>query len=196
MLLLIYTASSLALSVFSRILYLTPAFGLFNSLRHLQGEMYPFWDPYYYPEDFNDYLFYFGNAPPIPWGDISRWNYTGMADATPPPLTLYTYFSIEQYLGFFIGIFVLQFLCQLILKIYTNPLVFRKLSWIDSTIHIFYCCFIPCPMEEWDAEKGTVTMHKMRKDLVFKEMLASMCLNFSFNLLLMVPLIILGMYQF
>ena len=80
------------------------------------------------------------------------------------------------------------------MKIVNNPLVFQKLSWIDCTIHIILCQFMPLPMEEWDMEKGTVAMHKTRKNLVFKEMLASILLNFSVNFFLLTPLIILGKY--
>ena len=75
LLLLLFTSASVLLRVFSSILYLTPAFGLFNSLRHLQGELFPFYDPYLYPEDINDYEFYFGNATPMSWSEVTRWNY-------------------------------------------------------------------------------------------------------------------------
>ena len=51
-------------------------------------------------------------------------------------------------------------------------------------------------MEEWDMEKGDVTMHKARKDLVLKEMMASILLNYGFNFLMLTPLIILGKYIF
>ena len=190
----IFTSVSIALRVFCCVLYLTPAFGLFNSLRHLQGELYPHWDPYYYPEDINTFKFYFGDATPRNWTEVSRWNYISRRNAAPPQLTLYTLFSIEQYLGMFLGIFAIQFVVQLVLKMFTNPLVFKKLSWIDHVIHMISCSFIPLPMEEWDIEKGTIAMHKARKDLVFKEMLASILLNFGVNFLLLTPLIILGIY--
>ena len=190
----IFTSVSIALRVFCCVLYLTPAFGLFNSLRHLQGELYPHWDPYYYPEDINTFKFYFGDATPRNWTEVSRWNYISRRNAAPPQLNLYTLFSIEQYLGMFLGIFAIQFAVQLVLKMFTNPLVFKKLSWIDHVIHMISCSFIPLPMEEWDIEKGTIAMHKARKDLVFKEMLASILLNFGVNFLLLTPLIILGIY--
>ena len=194
-LLLIFTSTSIALRVFSSTLYLTPALGLFNTLRHLQGEMYPYWDPYFRPGDINNSVFYFGKAPPMNWTQITRWNYIERENAEPPQTTLYTYFTIEQYLGAFICILALQFVFHLALKILTNPLVFKKLFWIDCVIHSITCCFVPCPMEEWDSEKGTVAMHKARKNLVLKEMLAAMLLNFCVNLFILTPLIILGKYQ-
>ena len=192
---IVYTSTSIVLRVFSCILYLTPALGLFDLLRHMQGEMLPYWDPYFYPEDIYTFNFYFGDAPPLNWTDITRWNYIESGIAEPPQLTLYTYFTIEQYLGFFICIFALQFVFHLALKIQTNPLVFQKLSWIDCVVHILSCCFIPCPMEEWDTEKGTVEMHKARKHLVFKEMMAAMMVNFGFNILMLTPLVIVGKYH-
>ena len=191
----VFTSVSIALRVFCCIFYLTPAFGLFNLLRHLQGELYPHLEPYYYPEDINTFKFYFGNAAPRNWTEVTRWNYISEKNAEPPQLTLYTLFSIEQYLGIFLVIFAIQFAVQLVLKMFTNPIVFKKLSWIDRVIHMISCSFIPLPMEEWDMEKGTVAMHKARKDLVFKEMLASILLNFCFNFLLLTPLIILGKYN-
>ena len=194
-LLLVFTSASIALSVFSCVLFLTPALGLFNLLRHLQGEFYPFWIPYYYPDFVNDSKFYFGNATPINWTEVSRWSYNSSRNAEPPQLTLYTVLSIEQYFVIFLGVFAIQFAFQLALKMFTNPLALQKLSWIDRLIHMISCSFIPLPMEEWDMEKGTVAMHKTRKDLVFKEMLASILLNFGFNSLLLTPLIILGRYQ-
>ena len=51
-------------------------------------------------------------------------------------------------------------------------------------------------MEEWDERKGTVTMHKQRKDLVLKEVYASIFVNFAFNAVLLSPLIILGINIF
>ena len=190
----VFTSVSIALRVFCCIFYLTPAFGLFNLLRHLQGELYPHLEPYYYPEEINTFKFYFGNATPRNWTEVTRWNYISKKNAEPPQLTLYTLFSIEQYLGIFLAIFTIQFAVQLVLKMFTNPLVFKKLSWIDHLIHMISCSFIPLPMEEWDIEKGTIAMHKARKDLIFMEMLASILLNFGVNFLLLTPLIILGIY--
>ena len=54
------------------------------------------------------------------------------------------------------------------------------------------CCLLPYPMQEWDEEKGSVTIHKLRKNLVLREMMASIMLNFVTNLFLLSPLIVLG----
>ena len=193
--LLIYTTSSIALRVFTNILYLTPGLGLFHILRHLQGEMYPFYQPYKGYVNTED-TFYFGEAEPIPWSKISRWNYMGVENAEPPEQQLYTLVSSYTYGYLMLGIFCVHILLNMILKKLTNPKVFEKMGWIDCLIHGASCCFIPCPMEEWDEGKGTIEMHKSRKHLVFKEMLASMMLNFAINLMLLTPLIILSINIF
>ena len=168
-LLAIFTFTSIVLRIFSCIIYLTPALGLFNSLRHLQGEMYPHWDPYFYPEDILDFKFHFGTATPMNWSEITRWNYIDSSNADPPQLSLYTYFTIQQHFAILLGIFAFQSVIQSVIKFFSNPTVFKTISWIDHVVHAIYCSFIPIPMEEWDEKGGTVEMHKARKELVFKE---------------------------
>ena len=186
-----YTTVSIITRVFVCVLFWTPGLGLFESLRHLQGEMYPYKKPFLEANVTQD-LFHFGNAPLIPWSKITRWNYTGYQQADPPELSLYTYFTIEEYFLIFSITMVFNAMCQVAVKKLFNPDVFKALSKLDVMIHGISCCFIPSPMQEWDGEKGTVDMHIIRMKLVFREMMASIILNFTFHLLLVSPLIILG----
>ena len=188
----VYTSVSIALRVFCCVLYLTPAFGLFNSLRHLQGEMYPYHQPFYEKVINLNESFFFGNAPPIPWSKITRWKYVGYTIAEPPEATLYTYYTIDTYFNVLVIAFAVNIYLQWAMKKVTNPEVFRSLSFIESMIHAISCCFIPYPMKEWDEQKGNVPMHQQRKKKVLREMLASIMLNFTVNILLLSPLIILG----
>ena len=195
-----FTFISIFISVFSVVLYATPGLGLFQILRHLQGEMYPFYLPFYGRVNTTD-TFYFGHAPTIPWSKITRWSYSYDFDdaivANPPSLTLYVYFSIEQYYFILFCIFALNIILQIIgAKKFTNPIAFKKKSWIYLIIHAIYSRFIPQPMEDWDEEKGTVALHRLRKKFVLKEMLASILLNFTFNFMMLSPLIILGNNHF
>ena len=189
-LMLLFTITSIGLRVSSYILFLTPSLGLFETLRHLQGEMYPYMEPFYNKVNTSD-DFHFGNAPLIPWSQISRWEYKGYANAEAPNYTLYSYFTIEQYFFVLIGILLLNMTLQMVVKIWTNPQVFKNLSWIDCLIHAISSCFIPHPMEEWDVEKGTVAMHRLRKFFVWKEMFSSIMVNFGVNLFLLIPLVVL-----
>merc|ERR1711884_917656 len=167
-----------------------------NCLRHLQGEMYPFDNPYFGNVNTTKDLFHFGNAEPIPWNVITRWNYTGFKEASPPRYTLYTIFTIEQYfIGFMVAL-IMNFIMQTVAKKCTNPDVYGKASWIDLFVHSISTTFIPHPLKEWDEEDGSVDSHRIRKDLVLREMLASILLNFGFNLMFLSPLIILGIHVF
>ena len=196
LIMLVYTSISIVIRVLSYILYLTPPLGLFHTLRHLQGEMYPFYNPYYQHVNVTEDLFYFGDAPPIPWSKITRWNYTDYKEAEPPSQRLYTVFSIGEYFWIMFAILGLNILSQILAIRFTNPEVYKKLSLIDVLIHGICNCFIPHPMEEWDEKEGSVEMHRLRKHLVLKEMIASILLNFVFNLILLTPLIILGINVF
>lgn len=198
MVMLVYTTTSVALRVFCYILFLSPCLGLMDLLRHLQGEMYPFYIPYTFISTHMNTtdLFHFGDAPPIPWNQISRWDYIEPYDAQPPDHTLYTVFTIEQYFWMLLGIMALNIFAQFMVKRFANPQSFQKLIWIDCLIHIISCCFIPHPMEDWDEEKGTKAKHIYRKHQVFREMFASITVNFSFNLLLLSPLIPFGVNVF
>ena len=83
-------------------------------------------------------------------------------------------------------------LFQIIGKRCTNPSVYKRSSWLDIIIHGMSCCFIPHAMEEWDEQDGSVALHKSRKNLVKIEMMTSIMMNFTFNIFLLTPLIILG----
>ena len=198
LIMLIFSMSSVTVRVFSCILFLTPALGLFDCLRHLQGEMYPYYNPYlHFAKSNMTDRFHFGNAPPVQWQQITRWTYLDFKVAIPPPQTLYTWFSIESYFYLLIATFALNIISQaMIKKCLTNEQVLKSMSWIDCLIHAISCCLIPYPVEDWDEKGGSVTSHKTRKSAVFKEMVASIMVNFMFNLFLLSPLIILAINVF
>eukprot|EP00093_Oithona_nana_P000764 00764.XXX_1755_135_1 [CDS] Oithona nana genome sequencing. len=195
---LLYAVISIFVRTFTIVLFWTPCLGLMNCLRHLQGEMYPFFNPYAYYERVNATTdtFHFGDADSIPWNNITRWTYTGKSQALPPRHTLYTMFTIEQYfVGFMIAL-TTNVIMQTVAKKWTNPDVYGKASWIDLGIHSISTTFIPQPLKEWDEEDGSVASHRKRKDLVLTEMLTSILLNFGFNLLFLTPIIILAIHVF
>ena len=189
---LLYAAISIFMRTFIIVLFWTPCLGLMNCLRHLQGEMYPFLIPYWKQVNATTDKFYFGKADPILWNVITRWNYTGYEKAEPPRNTLYTIFSIEQYFTGFMVALMMNVIMQTAAKKWTNPAVYGKASWIDLGVHSISTTFIPHPLKEWDEEDGSVASHIIRKDLVLREMLASILLNFGFNLMFLSPIIILG----
>ena len=183
--------------MWSVILYFTPCLGLFNILRHLQGEMYPFgtYNGLKQSNDsflFDKELFQFSNAPPIPWSKLTRWNYSEPSEPSPPPLTLYTYFTISQYFWFFICIWTLHIFLTISSKKWMNPEIYQKLTFVDILIHAIGNLSIPYPMEDWDEKGGSVVAHRLRMKMVFKEVRFTIILNFIMNFILLLPLTILG----
>ena len=73
----VYGTMNLALRLLAMILYFTPSLGLLNILRHYQAERMPFVNEHS-KYDFLKDSFYFGNAPPVAWSDITHVNYTGL----------------------------------------------------------------------------------------------------------------------
>ena len=191
-----FSLASILLRVFSYALFLTPALGLFDILRHLQGELMPYALQISGAVDVSRDTFYFGNAPPIPWSKITRWKHSGPYEVSErPSVTLYTILSIDQHFFILVATICANVALQLMAKAWLNPKPFKRMNVIDMLIHGLSACFIPRPMEDWIEKKGTVAMHKERMDLVFKEMLASILINFGINLLLLTPLIILGNFN-
>ena len=149
--LLTYTSSSIALRVISCTLFLTPGLGLFNILRHFQGEMYPHYAPFY-QWNYTD-QFHFGSNISVPWNEISRWTYIDKKKAYPPSQALYTLFSGESYCLILMVTLVFNSILQMLFKRWTNPKVYSKFSGIDLLIHMIVCCLLPYPMQEWDEAK-------------------------------------------
>ena len=67
-------------------------------------------------------MFYYGNAPPIPWSKIDRWKYMGYLDvADPPSIELYAFFSIEQHFFILLATIGCNIAIQLMAKACLNP---------------------------------------------------------------------------
>ena len=128
----VFAGCSLTMKVSSVIFYFTPTLGLFNVLRHLQGEMPPYQVPSTLPPELLVHLnkFTFGNASDLLWSDVSRHNYTGNGMSTPPPVSFYTYFTLEQYFMSFWIILGLQSLIILLLKGVINRQIFKRQHWL------------------------------------------------------------------
>ena len=190
----VFAGCSLIMRVSSVILYFTPSFGLFNVLRHLQGEMPPYQVPLSFPPELLKHLnrFEFGNAPPLLWSDVTRHNYTGNGVSIPITVSYYTYFTMEQYFMYFWAILGLQSLLIIILKAVINWQIFKKQHWLDLMMHSLENSHVPFPMEDWDELKGDVKEHDVRATKVMIEMASVMLVNLVTNAFFLSPMIILG----
>lgn len=84
---------AIAKRVMCIVLYFTPPLGLFSLLRHLQAEQTKLENAEEYL-DGNTGMIQLGNAPPIVWASIDRWN-----KEEAPNYTLYSIFSLQIYFG-------------------------------------------------------------------------------------------------
>ena len=201
----IYVYTSVSLKVFSNIMFLTPPLGLFNILRHYQGELLPYTvivnppetprDSQWFLESFpqinvtSDLMIY-SNATPIPWSKITRFDYTDLKNPIKPKLEdLYTTFPIETYLNLFWVIMFIQPLVIFVVKKYVNPVPFSRLDWFDKIIHCMENAQVPSPIEDFEEQPGTVGEHIERFHKITSEIGSTIIANFFQHLLMLAPII-------
>ena len=106
----------------------------------------------------------------------------------PPPLELYTQFSLQTHFFAFWGILILQ-TCTIIFidKIWVKNIPKTATLW-DRVLHSIQKATFPFPYTNWHQENGNCSDHIRRKQLVQQEVLVSILINLMFNMILLVPL--------
>ena len=187
------------------ILFLAPGLGLFNLLRHYQGELLPYKviaDPPTYTSDSGEVytfpkintdedLMYYSTAEPIAWNKITRFDYTDLKNPKKPPLSIYTVFSTNEYLTLFWILIFLQPILVWFVKKYSNPGPFSRQTWLESIINAMENSQIPSPMEDFEELSGSVADHIERHGKINKEMKLTILANFFHHLLMLAPIYIL-----
>ena len=174
------------------VLFFTPALGLFDLLKHLQGESLPY--NVVMENGINtevEYMFY-SKAKPILWSQITRLDYSDPMHPQPPSSTLYSGFTIGEYFIIFWIIILLHPLLIMAVKKLFNPTNFEKQSYLDRIIHAMENTQIPAPMNDWDEGPGSVKVHKKRRKTVEIEIAMTILANFLVHCLMLFPLEILG----
>ena len=106
----------------------------------------------------------------------------------PPPLELYTKFSLQTYFFAFLGILTIQTLTIFVIdKIWVSNVPKSAPFW-DRTLHAMQKASFPFPYTNWYQEKGTCDEHIRRKKAVQQEILIAILINLLFNMTLLVPL--------
>ena len=207
---------SVAIKTSVMIALLVPALGLFNVLRHYQGELLPYkvishppqhttntnffgtdQDPLTFPMiNVTQDLMYYSNATPIAWSKITRFDYTDLKNPVKPPLTLYTGFSTKVYLAMFWVVVLLQPLIIYFVKKYSNPKPFDRLDWLNKIIHSMENSQIPSPMEDFEELPGSVNQHIERSQNILKEMGLTILANCFYHLIMLIPIFILCKFTF
>ena len=123
------------------------------------------------------------------WMDGSYGTYFSMYD--PPPLELYTTFSLSLYFTTFWVILFLQVLTILIVdKTWIRNVPKTARLW-DRIIHAVQKSHFPFPYNNWYEGNGNPLDHIARYKLVKTEVLTTTIINLFFNMVLLVPLGIL-----
>ena len=109
-------------------------------------------------------------------------------DYMPPPLELYTQFSLQTHFFAFWGILVLQTCTILVIdKIWVQNIPRTATLW-ERIIHAIQKSSFPFPYTNWHQENGNCFDHLRRKQMVKQEVIASILINLVFNMILLVPL--------
>ena len=106
----------------------------------------------------------------------------------PPPLELYTQFSLQTHFFAFWSILVLQTCTIFVIdKIWVKNIPNTATLW-DRLLYSVQKASVPFPYANWYQENGTCSDHLRRKKMAQQEVLVSILINLIFNMILLVPL--------
>ena len=196
------------------IMFFVGPLGLFDILRHLQGEQYP-WDTKILDLVNYDGTMVLGNNPSFEWISVDRWKKVGtlyqqyengtiIRDnfgepllnpehlGSPPDYTLYVGFSVKYYLLIFFCGLGLQILAIFAAKSMLSKPFWNEFNWLEKIIHCLENSNVPHNAKEWDDGKGDSKEHIRRMKSNWIELLCVIIINGFFNLLLLLSLAFLG----
>ena len=106
----------------------------------------------------------------------------------PPPLELYTGFSLGTHFFVFWGILGLQtFTIFVVDMIWVKNIPKTATIW-ERIVHAIQKSSFPFPYTNWHQENGSCLDHLRRKEAAQHEVLVSILINLLFNMILLVPL--------
>ena len=124
-------------------------------------------------------------------GNFNEFRWYESSGYDPPPLEVYTKFSLQTYFFVFWGIIILQCLCILLIDKFFVKSIPKNITLWKSFIHACQKSHFPFPYENWHEAEGTCLDHLNRKNAGQLEVLLSIAVNLVFNMILLFPLIIL-----
>ena len=109
----------------------------------------------------------------------------------PVPLEFYIHFSFLSYFLAFIGILFLQSFTIFIIDIFWLKHIPSTVTLWEKLVHAIQKSQIPFPFTNWHEGKGSCLDHMRRKKLGEKEVLTATIVNLVFNMVMLIPLVIL-----
>ena len=127
--------------------------------------------------------------------DVERTKYQLLFDGyyilIPPPLELYTQFSLQEHFLIFWAILFIQILTiSIVDKIYINNIPSSVSLW-QRFVHSCQKINFPFPYTNWHEGNGSDSDYQHRKNAVEKEVLVATTVNLVFSMILLIPLVIL-----
>ena len=123
---------------------------------------------------------YSSNVPDVP-----------MTFYEPVPFESYVQFSFTSYFLAFIGILFLQSFTIFIIDIFWLKHIPSTVTSWEKLVHAIQKSHIPFPFKNWHEWKGSCLDHMKRKKLGEKEVLTATIVNLFFNMVMLIPLVIL-----
>ena len=109
----------------------------------------------------------------------------------PVPLEIYVQFSFLNYFMAFIGILFLQTFTIFLMDIFWLKSMPSSVTLWERILHAIQKSHFPFPYENWYDGGGSCLDHVKRKNLVHKEILTATIANLVFNMVMLIPLVIL-----
>ena len=127
-----------------------------------------------------------------PYGKVTKGGKIDLdlADYAPPPITVYTYFTLQHYFGIFFCVLALQTIVIFIVKCFWS-IHFKNLNCLEKLLHSIENSQFPFAVHDWDQEQGSCEDHFYQMKRNRTETLIITMINLGFNLILLFPLAIL-----
>ena len=109
----------------------------------------------------------------------------------PVPLEFYIKFSFFSYFMTFFGILFLQSFTICIIDIFWLKTITSNITIWERILHAIQKSHFPFPHKNWHEGNGSCLNHEKRKKLVQKEVLTATIVNLVFNMVMLIPLVIL-----
>ena len=109
----------------------------------------------------------------------------------PVPFESYVQFSFTTYFLAFIGILLLQSFTMFVIDIFWLKNGPSTITLWEKLVHAIQKSHIPFPFANWHEGKGSCLDHIKRKKLGEKEVLMATIVNLAFNMVMLIPLVIL-----
>ena len=179
----LYSLFAILTRILTMIMYIAGPLGLFNLLRHYEGQQYPWNVIVTYFVDSNGKIF-LGDNEPFEWSLIEN--------KTPPEPTAYFGLSIGLYLAVFFAALGIQVVVVFLAKYHLSQHFRKSFNFLEKIIHSMENTNIPYNSQEWDDGKGDAEEHRKRMRSNWFEVGVVVIIKFVFNSLHLLPLSYLG----